>query len=628
MIMESTIQKLNDQDPSTRRSAAEELAGGDERAIYPLIRALSDKSAGVQEAAMRSLIAIGGEVVGYMVLPLLREDAYLRNTALTILTELGEVAVPLIYPLLKDRDADIRKFAIDLLVGIKEGVDTSRIVPCLKDLNANVRTAAAKAFGILEYREAIPALIEALRDEEWVCFSALQALGELKAVEAIESILQLISSPLEAVRFVAIETLGKLGPGNTAIPSPASRDALHCVSTEALLAHLPSTSGDEKNAVIKSLIQIGITPEMSGLSTPLITMLKEGEWEEKEIALKGISLLHCKEAVPIIVAIGGSLDTLSPESEERISFLKDAIRALDSEEYLLKLLSATDVKYRGKSFAIELLGEIRSKKAVPCLVGYLHNVSRDLRRTSAESLGEIGECEATKPLIQAAQHDEDAHVRRAAVKSLGNIQTKEAFLALIELLGVEKYYDIKEKIVEALIKIDAEAFLADILRFEDNVRELVAKSVSDADILLMLADDPQKKVKLAALYGLGRGGTEGAVSKLIPFLKDSDPDIRKAAVVGLGEAKYAAPELFAALQDNDPWVRFYAVKSIAFSCAREEAFELIRNMLNDEFIPVVMSVVEAMKEIGGREAYEALAVHEEHPNVDVREKIQEALRSL
>ena len=94
MTMESTIQKLNDQDPSTRRSAAEELAGGDERAIYPLIRALSDKSAGVQEASMRSLIAIGGEVVGYMVLPLLREDAYLRNTALTILTELGEVAVP------------------------------------------------------------------------------------------------------------------------------------------------------------------------------------------------------------------------------------------------------------------------------------------------------------------------------------------------------------------------------------------------------------------------------------------------------------------------------------------------------------------------------------------------------
>ncbi len=95
--------------------------------------------------------------------------------------------------------------------------------------------------------------------------------------------------------------------------------------------------------------------------------------------------------------------------------------------------------------------------------------------------------------------------------------------------------------------------------------------------------------------------------------------------MGLGEAKYAAPELFTALQDDDPWVRFYAVKSIAFSCAREEAFELIRNMLSDEFIPVVMSVVEAMKEIGGREAYEALAVHAEHPNADVREKILEVL---
>ena len=197
------------------------------------------------------------------------------------------------------------------------------------------------------------------------------------------------------------------------------------------------------------------------------------------------------------------------------------------------------------------MGEIRSKKAVPCLVGYLHNVSRDLRRTSAESLGEIGECEASKPLIQAAQHDEDAHVRRAAVKSLGNIQAKEAFLALIELLGVEKYYDIKEKIVEALIKIDAEAFLADILRFEDNVRELIAKSVSDADILLMLADDPQK-VKLAAIYGLGRGARR-APHQAYPIFKDSDR-IYERPPLGTWRGKICRAGTFAALQDDDPWV--------------------------------------------------------------------------
>ena len=58
------LQKLQDRDPSERRNAAEGLAEADERAIYPLIRLLRDESTGVQDAAMRSLIAIGGEVTG------------------------------------------------------------------------------------------------------------------------------------------------------------------------------------------------------------------------------------------------------------------------------------------------------------------------------------------------------------------------------------------------------------------------------------------------------------------------------------------------------------------------------------------------------------------------------------
>jgi len=55
------IDKLHAKDPSVRRKAAEDLADGDERGIYPLIKALSDENTGVQDAAMRALIAYGGE---------------------------------------------------------------------------------------------------------------------------------------------------------------------------------------------------------------------------------------------------------------------------------------------------------------------------------------------------------------------------------------------------------------------------------------------------------------------------------------------------------------------------------------------------------------------------------------
>jgi len=382
------VRKLSDKDPSVRKRAAEHLAEGDERAIYLLIKALSDENAGVQDAAMRSIIAIGSETAAYMVLPLLRESSYLRNTALIILTELGEVSVPLLYPLLKDKDDDVRKFAVDILRDIKSGVNASVLVPLLKDEDSNVRAAAARAIGSLGYRDAISELINALDDEEWVCFYALEALGELKAAEASERIAELLNSQSAIVRFASIETLGKL-----------STD----VAKKALLSYLPDASGDNKNAIIKSLIQIGITPEMSGISEHLIMMLKEGDWEEKEIALKGLSALNSRDAVPVIIDIAGSLDPSLPDSDEKISVLLNAISSLDSEDELLKLLNSQDIKYRGKSLAIEMLGKIRSKQAVFRLIDYLSNTSRDMRMSSAEALGEIGENSAIEPLLETSQ---------------------------------------------------------------------------------------------------------------------------------------------------------------------------------------------------------------------------------
>jgi len=146
-----------------------------------LIKALRDESTAVQEAATQSLIYLGnsdnafftnsGELVAYMVIPLLREEeTYLRNTALLIIKEIGHRAPELLYKLLKDKDADIRKFALDLIGQIKTGFDPSKVLPLLKDDNGNVRAAAANALGELGYKEAIPALIESLKDEEWIVF--------------------------------------------------------------------------------------------------------------------------------------------------------------------------------------------------------------------------------------------------------------------------------------------------------------------------------------------------------------------------------------------------------------------------------------------------------------------------
>jgi HEAT repeat protein len=607
------IDKLHAKDPSVRRKAAEDLADGDERGIYPLIKALSDENTGVQDAAMRALIAYGGEIVAYMALPLLRENSYLRNTGLIILRQLGVVSLPMLYPLLKDKDDDVRKFSIDLLSEIQAEVDPSLIVPSLEDSNANVRAAAAKALGDLGYRDAATQLVKCLSDEEWVCFYALQSLGELKADEAIPAIASLLESQSLVVRFSAIETMGRLG----------SSSAL-----SALMSYLPKSDEDEKLAVVKSIIQIGATPDMKELTEHIINLFREGDWDDKGIALYGFSALKCTHAIPLLVETAGQLDPFSPDSEEKTELLKRAILSIDGEDELLGMLDSPDLKYRGKSFVIDLLGELKSKKAAGRLSVYLKDVSRDLRRVSAEALGEIGEHASVEELMEASQSDADAHVRRSAIEALGTIGSRDAYAVLKGLLEVERYPDLLEKVVESLMKIDSDAFLGGISGYSSTIRQIIARSASDIRTLFSLCEDDDSKVKISAISGLGRIGSEEAASKIISFLRHEDPEIRKASVVSLGDARWCSPELFQALSDEDPWVRFFAVKSVAAACESDMVIEKIKEMLNDRYVPVIMAAIDIIREIGGREAFEALSPHEEHENPDVREKVREVLGTL
>jgi len=607
------VQHLQSQDPSVRRQAAEQLAEGDERAVYPLIKALSDPSAGVQDAAMRSLIAIGGEVTAYMIIPLLREGTYLRNTALIILTRLGSVTVPLLYTLLEDKDPDVRKFAVDLMCDIKEGVERERLLPMFKDENANVRAATAKAVGELGYEDAIPYLVDALKDEEWVSFYALQSLGELEARSSAHHIVDLLASSSEVIRYSAIETLGKIG-------TP--------VISDTLISYLFSASDDERSAIVKSIVQIGITPGMVGLTEHLIRMLKEGDWEDKAIACRGIGVLNAKSAVPLLVDLAGGLDPALPDTEERQYLMRMTTLAIDSESELLKLIESPGTKYRGKAFAIELLGELRSKKAIPLLMASLSAMSRDLRRASATALGDIGESSSVVSLLETSQHDVDAHVRKAAIDALGKIGAPEAFEPLIDLIKIEKYTDIIEKVVEALVNIDSARFMSGLASYSGIIRTTAAKTITDPAVLMALSEDEDRNVKFAAIQGLGRIGTPEALDRLSMFIMDPDPEIRKIAVIAMGDAHCCSPELLQHLADDDPWVRFYTVKAVAMACDPDTALEKMGTILEDSFIPVVMSALDVIRGIGGQAAYELLDRHREHPNEDVRAKIEEVLSYL
>jgi HEAT repeat protein len=450
------LRNIKSDDASERRSAAVYLAEGDDRAIYPLIKALKDDNLGVQDAAMHSLMEMKRESTVYMVLPLLRENALLRNTALIILKEMGKLAVPLLYGVLNDRDDDVRKFGLDLIHDIEFCTYPEKLVEILTgDDNANVRGAAAKTLGKLQYKNAVPQLLKALNDEEWVCFAALEALTQINGADVEEDIIALLGNASETIRFAALEALGKLASAR---------------AVASLEEHIGRTAGFEREVTIRSIAMTGSLPALPGVTETLMSMFQEGEWEDRLIAIKGLVSLHHEPATPLLIAAAGTLDPSDPEGEEQTHVIRNALLSLGSIPALTAALDDTSLRYRSKVVAIEVLGDMKCRDAVASLIRVLKSDYRDIRRSSINSLGNIESDEARECLIEAIA-DHDSHVRKSAVMSLGKINETSAFDPLMSMINKEQYLDVIDAFISSLIQIDADKFAAGIGKLRADIQD-------------------------------------------------------------------------------------------------------------------------------------------------------------
>jgi HEAT repeat protein len=461
-VTSRVLKNLSSPDVSKRRSAAEALADGDERAIYPLIKALRDSHPGVQDAATRSLISIGGEVTAWMVLPLLREQAFFRNTAMVILKEIGAPALPHLPPLLLDKDDDVRKFAIELLSDGGARDQAPALMDRLSnDTNPNVRGAAAKALGALGCREALPKLVAALKDIEWVRFTVLEALCLLGDEEVVEPILGLLDDSSPATRRSAIEALGAIG-------SPRASDAL--------LSHLGKADRNDRAIVLMSLLRIGVPLPGDGYPGDLLEIFLEDEeeWADRIVALRGLIGIADREALRRIFDKAGSLDETKPDDEEVLRAIKELLPGCGHPEFLPALLVDPSLRFRGKTLLAEVVGQLGIREAVPALVSRLGDDVRDVRRAAASSLGRIGDEGALDGLIDAL-NDSDGHVRKSVVSALASLGRKEAFKPLLVLLRGEKYTDVLEESIRALSVLDPDGLAAAVGTLEGSARELYEK---------------------------------------------------------------------------------------------------------------------------------------------------------
>ena len=218
-ILTTQLEKINDNDPSERRAAIEELMFEDldEKTLKVISEKIVDNDRGVRNAASTLLISNENPVVPGFITPFVASsDIAVRNLAGEILIQYGSAAVPPLLEFLPNGNDDDKKFVIDVLGLIgddKAGEDILKEID--KTENENVLLACQEALGNIKYLPAVKKLLEQYSINELYKPTIIEALGKIGSREALDFMMSVYNDEDDLTRFSLIESLGLIGDEKT-----------------------------------------------------------------------------------------------------------------------------------------------------------------------------------------------------------------------------------------------------------------------------------------------------------------------------------------------------------------------------------------------------------------------------
>jgi HEAT repeat protein len=166
---------------------------------------------------------------------------------------------------------------------------------------------------------------------------------------------------------------------------------------------------------------------------PLIAAMGDPEEEVRIRAARALGLIRGTTSIrPLVKALG------DPSRWSAIRVAEILIRV--GAEAVEELLAAYEgLPHHGRVSALDILGRIKSLKAVPLLRRSLQDPSADLRARAAHGLGRIGDPAFAADLMPALK-DADWPVRAMAAKALGQVGARGAIPALSEALADRQWW--------------------------------------------------------------------------------------------------------------------------------------------------------------------------------------------
>ena len=496
-----------------------------------ILAALEDPQPAVREKAI-ALAArhVSPEVLGKLVGN--DENAVLRNSALAALERQGPYATPHLVSLARGPHLEVAMFAVQILARVKDPTTVEALLPLVEHADTNVAQAAVEALGALKAREAVPALIHLLDADLWLQFAAVAALGEIGDARAVEPLLDAI--PNEMLSEPAVEALGR-------IAAPES------------LPRLLSLLADHDRLPLRDFVlrAAAVVLEGHAIAPSVFTRFR-----------RKLQLGDARQETQL----GDYLGALIASSDDKGLSRAAATLALSAElEKLYPLvvqraLSGDPEEARWTA----ALCRRHERSLRSALLGLLRNADASVRR--AALLATHGDVATVLPLLQ----DPDVAVRAAACQALGRSRDVAAIPALLDRFAQGSPAEASAA-AEALGGMPGQSLLllGPFLDAPDRVLATLgvlesAKSPLFEDKVVDLLDAPSAPVRRAALRVLVNLDHVDFEDHLVRKLEDADESVRIEAVeliVRNGSSTRAVPALVGLLGVGDD-LRYHVIRAL------------------------------------------------------------------
>lgn len=619
-----------------------ELQEMNENNIEYLINELkNEKDKYTQEIIANRIGQFKTEYTASLVVKMLEiADTRIRNTAIEILQDMGEICINSISKMIYHEDKNVRKFILDILKEIKTEKSSLLVLPALNDKDDNIVQTAVEIINYHKYIPAIPKLLDILKatNNIWIIIAIINTfatLGEKTAAYHIEEKFDEVSLSTFEKNIIInsyVKALGDIG------------SISHLERVITIYKDMFEIHDDNLNYCINGIVTRN---EVNTLSTEVKKILNS--YYEEKIEAENLNLNLTLDDVRTAVKLGFmfSIDSIGLLKELLINspnedYLESLIEIVADQKDLSKDIISELIKYNDPKINIFTLRLIRRMQ----ISGFNEFVKSFLIaeidiNICIEALKVITGIESyyDKEILIQFVNCNNNELSKIAIQGMKveSISDSDALMKIFRGSNIDLRKIIVNKLIENSKFIDADKIIKIIREAKDSaiVEALEILFYIDRkraeEIIDETLDNEDKEIRKKIVEVIKLIKTDDDFYKYMYIMaQDCEAEVRRIVIREISkENKYEAFIFLKGLLEGENEVQNkYEIICNLYKYKFEDCFKLIVQCLYNSNILLKIAAITSLGAYGDKRGIENLNELIEDTNTDIRECVQEVIYRL